>query len=85
MSNRCKKKCVDEFKNFCPVSNYQGGYCCDKKETCPKSNICSYDNPRAPSMFKYLTCPNEAACGSKNLYPKYDGEVLTRMVDKYNE
>lgn len=35
-------------------------------------------------MFKYLVCPNEAACESKNLYPSSDGKVLKRKVDEYN-
>jgi hypothetical protein len=35
-------------------------------------------------MFKYLACPNEAACEGKNLYPNYDGTRLVRQVDKYN-
>ena len=30
-----------------------------------------------------MVCPNEAACESKKVYPKYNGEVLTRAVDKY--
>ncbi len=83
MSNRCKLLCIDEEKNFCPNSNYSAGYCCAIEEACPKAEICSEDNPRAPLIFKYLACPNEAACESKNLYPNYNGEVLTRTVDKY--
>ena len=34
-------------------------------------------------MFKYLSCPNEQACEGKNMYPNYNGEVLTRTVDRY--
>jgi len=35
-------------------------------------------------MFKYVACPNEAACEGKNIYPKYNGEEIVRIVDKYN-
>ena len=83
MSNKCKTLCIDEGMNFCSNSNYSGGYCCKADETCPKVHICSLDNPRAPAMFKYLACPNESACESKNIYPSYSGEVLTRTVNKY--
>ena len=31
-----------------------------------------------------MACPNELACGNKTLYPLYNGQVLTREVDKYN-
>lgn len=34
-------------------------------------------------MFKLWVCPNEAACESKFMTPNYNGEVLTRMVDKW--
>lgn len=78
MSNRCKTDCIDSFKTFCPVSNYRGGHCCEENESCPKSNICSNDNPRAPNMFKYVACPNEEACGTKNIYPNYDGTKVIR-------
>ena len=44
---------------------------------------CTNDNPNAPNFFKYLLCPNEAACESKVIYPNYNGEVLTRTVDTY--
>jgi len=53
-------------------------------ETCPKSSVCSNDNPKSPLMFKYFSCPNEAACGTKLITPKYSSEVITRVVDKYN-
>ena len=83
MSNRCKSKCVEENKNFCPNSNYSGGYCCDDGENCPRADVCSNDNPRAPIAFKLLACPNEDACEGKIINPKYNGEKLTRAVDKY--
>jgi hypothetical protein len=84
MSNKCKSTCIDDQKNFCPVSNYQGGYCCGLEESCPRTNICSQDNPRAPNMFKYLACPNEKACGTKTIYPNINGTVIIREVEKYN-
>jgi len=31
----------------------------------------------------YLTCPNEAACGEKDIYPGYN-ETLVREIDHYN-
>ena len=34
-------------------------------------------------VFKMLTCPNELACEGKHIYPLYDGEKITRQVDKY--
>jgi|DEB0MinimDraft_12_1074336.scaffolds.fasta_scaffold15471_3 hypothetical protein len=84
MSNKCKALCIDENKNYCANSNFSGGYCCELDEsTCPRADICSEDNAGAPAIFKYLACPNEAACETKNLYPKYDGTKLTRAVDKY--
>lgn len=76
MSNKCKDLCVDSNKNYCANSNFSGGFCCDLLENCPRSDLCSEDNPRAPNIFKYLTCPNEGACESKNIYPKYNGEVV---------
>lgn len=79
MSNKCAVSCIDLQRNFCPNSEFTGGYCCDKEDSnCPKASICSLDNPRAPFMFMYLSCPNEAACGTKELKPSYDGTVLTR-------
>lgn len=82
-SNFCKLKCIDEQKNFCVNSAFNGGRCCEPDETCQRSIWCSYDNKKAPRMFKYLLCPNEQACESKYMIPKYDGSILTRMVDKY--
>jgi len=84
MSNKCKNLCIDSGKNFCPNSNFSGGYCCEKDESCPRVGPCSEDNPNAPNFFKYLACPNESACESKNIYPSYNGEVVLRTVDKYN-
>ena len=80
----CKKDCIDEGLNFCAKSDYSGGFCCREEEVCPKANMCSFDNPKAPSMFRYIVCPNEAACESKEITPEYDGTVLKRAVDKYN-
>ena len=83
MGNMCKKECIDKGKNFCANSNWSAGYCCDKSESCPRSSVCSNDNPRAPAIFKYFSCPNEAACGTKEITPKYSSEVITRSIDKY--
>ena len=52
-------------------------------EACPRNDICSNDNNYAPLFFKYVTCPNEAACEEKVIIPDYEGEVLTRSVDKW--
>lgn len=79
----CKVNCIDEGLEYCANANFSGGYCCDKSEECPRAELCSSDNPKAPAMFNYMVCPNEAACESKKIYPKYDGTVLTREVDKY--
>jgi hypothetical protein len=59
------------------------GFCCRLDEKCPRDSICSNDNPKAPWYFKYLVCPNEAACEDKVIIPKADGTVLKRAVDKY--
>jgi hypothetical protein len=63
MSNSCKIDCIDAGFIFCPNANYSGGNCCTKEEfangECPRAEFCSNDNPRAPNIFKYLTCPNE--------------------------
>lgn len=61
------------------------GYCCRRDENCPRASICSEDNPKAPNLFKYLVCPNEAACESKEMTPEYDGTILKRVVDRYDE
>ena len=45
--------------------------------------MCSDDNPYSPLFFKYLTCPNEEACEDKTMIPEYDGEILKRTVDEY--
>ena len=82
-SNQCKLECIDQEKNFCATNNYQAGVCCRMDEDCPKRLLCSEDNPRAPLMFKYLTCPNEKACEDKVITPQSDGTVLKRVVDKY--
>jgi len=71
--------------NFCASADYSKGYCCKKDEVCPRASICSFDNPKAPRLFKYLVCPNELACESKEITPEYDGTVLKRSVDKYNQ
>jgi hypothetical protein len=86
MSNQCKEKCIDKNFNFCSNSGGNGGFCCYADEECPKQSICSFDNKRAPKMFKYVSCPNEAACGKKNIYIDYDGSgsEVVRAVDKYN-
>lgn len=34
-------------------------------------------------MFKLFVCPNEAACEGRDLSVPVDGEVMTRMVDKW--
>ena len=44
---------------------------------------CSNDNPSAPNEFKYLVCPNEAACEGKYIQATYDGESIIRQVDKW--
>lgn len=48
---------------------------------CPRSNICAFDNPKAPHWFKYTACPNEEVCGPKHIYPDYNGDKLTIEVD----
>jgi hypothetical protein len=85
MSNKCNIDCISDSFNFCPNSSYSGGYCCDPTDPveCPRANICSEDNPRAPILFKLAVCPNESACGSKNIYPNYNGDHLIREVEKY--
>lgn len=83
-SNLCKNECIDMEFNFCAVGDYSKGFCCRKDEVCPRASICSEDNPKAPLLFKYLVCPNEAACESKVMQPEYDGTVLKRTVDKYD-
>ena len=84
-SNQCKLDCIDEDLNFCASADYETGYCCRLDEDCPRKSICSEDNPKAPSLFKYLVCPNEAACEEKVIIPEYDGTVLKRAVDKYSQ
>ena len=56
--------------------------CCSANEFCTKYEFCSEDNPGAPKFFKYLSCPNEAACEEKEIFAEYDSEVV-RIVDKY--
>ena len=79
----CKTDCIDLDLNFCATADYTKGFCCRMDETCPRGSICSEDNPKAPNFFKYLVCPNEPACESKEMTPEYDGTVLKRVVDKY--
>ena len=82
-SNQCKNLCINEGKNFCTNSAFNGGYCCESAEVCPRAIYCSYDNPKAPNEFKYLVCPNEPVCGyGKILIPKYDGTVTTRTISR---
>ena len=81
VARKCKVDCIDNFKTFCPSANFQAGFCCKSNEDCPRATICSNDNPGAPEMFKYVTCPNVKACDLKNIYPKRDGKVITRQVD----
>lgn len=84
-SNLCKTGCIDKNFNFCLNSAGNGGFCCLANEQCPKFSYCSYDNQRAPAMFKYITCPNEPACGTKSIYMEYDSEEpFFRKIDKYN-
>lgn len=88
-SNYCKSECIDKFYIWCPNASHTAGYCCKvdefNKGECPKAEYCSNDNERAPNFFKYITCPNEAACGTKIIKDiKYDGTVYTRAVDKYS-
>ena len=82
-SNTCKVDCIDEGLNFCATADYTKGFCCRIDETCPRGSICSNDNPKAPLFFKYLACPNEMACESKEITPSMDGTELKRVVDKY--
>ena len=83
-ADQCKTKCIDVGSNYCANANFSGGYCCSPKEDCPRAEICSFDNKRAPPQFKYIVCPNEAACEGKFMRPKYDETVvLTRAIDKY--
>lgn len=81
MSNKCKVECIDKQKVFCATKNFEGGYCCDDNESCPRSNICSNDNPQAPLMFKYVACPNVKACESKNIYPKVNAKPIYKYID----
>jgi len=64
----------------------EGGTCYDDGESFQRNNfdMCSDTNSRAPTMFKYMTCPNEDACGKQDITPSYSGEVLYREIDKYN-
>ena len=47
-SNQCKTKCIDENKNYCTNSAFNGGICCDENEVCSRPIYCSFDNKRAP-------------------------------------
>lgn len=82
-SNFCKTKCIDEDLIFCPNSQFTGGNCCERTESCPKYEFCSNTSPGAPTLFKYLSCPNEPACEEKEIYPSYSNEILMRSIDKY--
>ena len=88
-SNRCKMDCIDEGGTFCLNIFYTGGTCYEPKERFETMrstySYCSDENKKAPSLFKYWVCPNEAACESKVVVPAYDGEVLNRQVDKWSQ
>lgn len=85
MSNQCKLDCIDKNFNFCVNSAANGGFCCYADEDCPRASICSNDNKAAPKLFKYMACPNEKACGTKNIYIDYDGEPVERAINKWSE
>ena len=87
-SNYCKTECIDKKYIWCPNANYSMGYCCKADEfnagDCPKAEYCSNENSRAPNYFKYITCPNEGACGTKIINNiEYNGTIYKRAVDKY--
>jgi hypothetical protein len=75
--------------NFCLEKDKESGYCCSPREVlageCPRADYCSDDNHRAPTIYKYFSCPNEEVCGSRKIIPSLDGEVITRSQDKYAE
>lgn len=81
--------CIDEGGTFCLNIFYTGGTCYEAKERFETMrstySYCSDENKKAPSLFKYWVCPNEAACESKVIVPNYDGEVLKRQVDKWSQ
>jgi len=81
-SNNCKKECIDRGHHFCASKDLTVGMCCYPSVNCDRYAICSDANKDAPKMFKYLSCPNEAECGDKNIFPQ-KGTTITRMVDKY--
>lgn len=81
--------CIDEGGTFCLNIFYTGGTCYEAKERFETMrstySYCSDENKKAPSLFKYWVCPNEAACESKVIVPSYDGDVLARQVDKWSQ
>ena len=93
-SNKCKTQCIDLGNNFCLSAGKEGGECIEKStlefvaaDIKNNSIMCSEDNPKAPKWFKYLTCPNEPACGSQDIYPSYDNQDIEsqyiREIDQY--
>ena len=98
-SNNCKKNCIDEGFPFCANADYSGGYCCMPGNDCPRNptklvngkrvkmpNLhCSdFWPPGTPNGMRYFVCPNEAECGTRDLYPQF-AELLTRAVEKYTD
>jgi hypothetical protein len=83
-SNQCKTECIDKSKVFCASSDYSQGVCYETGETRTSNSFCSDITSGSPKFFQYLACPNEAACGSKILYPTYNDELI-RTVDKYKD
>jgi len=84
-SNKCKLECIDEGKNFCLSADGSQGICYDSSERYTKYDYCSFDNKLSPSRFKYWVCPNEAACGSREISVPYTGEVIIRSIDKWSQ
>lgn len=88
-SNMCKIACIDRGYNFCLHQNKSSGECCDDEDSCNKLDediewsICSEANPKAPSLFKYMVCPNEDECGYKDLWPRKN-ETYTRVVNRFS-
>ena len=86
-SNFCKTRCIDIGSNYCPMADYQNGYCCAPGETCPRADSCTDDDASAPNWFKYILCPNENECGNnqeKIVQPSADGTktVITVVNDR---
>ena len=66
-SNLCKTDCIDVGRNYCVNEDFLDGWCCapNDKTCADRFSHCSYDNKNAPYSFKYIYCPPEAHCGSK--------------------